>query len=515
MGGGQMPRRPKAKNTLTAGERVALYEAEREKRQREGAAEDSLASFTKSENAEKPSFRERKALAKPQSALVSVDFSVSVGKVSAMHGMCNGPVSYGADLSEMFREIGVPCVRFDCTDSALSACAVDLSRIFKNPDADPALSENYDFSYTDRYVEAARKSGAEIIFRLGESPDPLLSGKKVEIPEDLDRLALVCVNVIKHYNDGWAGGYSLGIDRFEIWSHDSSLDGRECLREFELYRRVASAITIYDGTLRVGGMGFDGLDTACREFVRYCAKNRVRLDFLTLSCFGADPREMGEQLRTAMAYVRNCGLSDTEIVVAKWGYLDVEALEGQPASRVLAGGGERMVGLRRKLFEAQASVKGAAYVGAFMLEAEGIPGVNAACFFDAQPLMSPWCAIADRLGRPQKPYYAFKAFGEIFRAGNGTVCECVEQQGYRHSGVYAKAAISDSGECYVMLSSFDGCGTVDLRLDGIPGSVCSAELYLLDGVKDLASGECIPISGMKKRMVLSLGEYSIALIKLF
>ena len=72
-----------------------------------------------------------------------------------------------------------------------------------------------------------------------------------------------------------------------------------------------------------------------------------------------------------------------------------------------------------------------------------------------------------------------------------------------------------NGECYIMIASHGGCGTVDLRIDGIPDNLYTADMYLLDGVKDLALGSSTPISGAKKRMILSLCEYGAVLIKLY
>ena len=43
--------------------------------------------------------------------------------------------------------------------------------VFPNPDADPALPASYDFRATDEYIAAVRATGAEIVYRLGESID--------------------------------------------------------------------------------------------------------------------------------------------------------------------------------------------------------------------------------------------------------------------------------------------------------------------------------------------------------
>ena len=84
-----------------------------------------------------------------------------------------------------------------------------------------------------------------------------------------------------------------------------------------------------------------------------------------------------------------------------------------------------------------------------------------------------------------------------------------------HTGVYACAATADSGEAYVMLASFKGCGVVDLRIDGISDNLYTADIYMLDGVKNMSLADSIPISGMKKRILLNVSEYGAVLIKLY
>lgn len=512
-----MPRKPKAKNTLSAGERVALFEAERENRiNRLGecrmTSDDDLTD-TPRESASvvlKSALRTEKSKPRPQSATVTVDFSIPTGELKPMHSMCNGPASYGADISSLFTEIGVPFVRFDGTDTAMSAYAVDVSRIFRDPFADPSAAENYDFSVTDRYVEAALCAGTKVIFRLGESFDPLFPDKKCTVFSDRNVLARVCGNIVKHYNDCWAGGFSLGIEYFELWQHAAEGDAHE---EFELYALLANSVKLVDENVKVGGLCFDRRDVTAREFVRYCKKNHVPLDFLTVTCFGCDPDRDAVEIERLAAFAQNLG-GEIEIVVGRYGYVPGSVLENENLERVLAGRGDKYASMRRRLFELQTTVEGAAYVAAMMLRLSAIPCVRMACFYDAQPMISPWCAICDRFGEPNKPFYAFKAYGELYRAKQSVLCESLQNDSFLHTGVYALAALSER-EGYVMLASFGGTSVIDLRLDGIPSSFYSAEVYMLDGVKNLVGGETIPISGIKKRLLLNVSEYGVVLVKLY
>ena len=435
-----MPRRPKAKDGLTAGQRVALYEAQLEEKRKnmlgENMSQENVATLgaAAEKAADAPvASNQQKKLQKPQHATVKVDLSLKTGEIKPLHGMCNGPVSYGADITPLFREIGVPYVRFDCTDTAISAYAVDVSRIFKNMDADPTDADSYDFECTDRYVRAVYLSGAKVIFRLGESVD-MIGDKKKDLPENIEALARVCVNIIRHYNEGWANGYTFGIEYFELWN----CSGERDVGEFELYRSLANSLKLYDEDLKLGGMSFSGFDGAVREFLRYCRKHRVPLDFVSIDCFGGDPESAGKDAEMLVMLMKNLGFDGVELVVGKWSYIDSDDVGNAPF--------EKAVGIlerRRGLLEAQRDVRGAAYAAALLLRLMDVPDIKTACFFDAQPMISSFCAIADSFGEPMKPFYAFKAYGDLYRAKNAVFTESIQTEGMAHTGIYVGAAVSD------------------------------------------------------------------------
>ena len=506
-----MPRKPKAKNTLSAGERAALYEAEQaEKREKRAVPTESSA---KAEAERKVKAEKVKIeLPKPQYATVRVDMSMPTDAVKPMHGMCNGPISYGADISSLFREIGVPFVRFDGTDTPISGYAVDISRIFRNPNADPRDLTNYDFTYTDRYIAAAHNAGAKVIFRLGESLDRWGIGKKVAYPEDLDVFVEVCANIVRHYNDYLADGYAYGIEYFEIWSANERAENLE--RDFEIYRRISSALKLLDSGIKVGGMCFDVRSGELREFLKFCRRTRSPLDFITVSSFDSAPGALADGVRELIPSLYNLGFGDTEIIVGAWSYIDREATDKLPLDKLLSSGEEKCAEARKKLFDSQRSVKGAAYALAFMIAASRVKEIKMACFYDAQPNLSPWCAISDRYGNREKTFHAFRAYGELYRAGREIYTISDEAEGFAHSGIYAMSAIGE-GAYYVLISSFDGCGIVDIRLDFIPSDIYTADIYMLDGVKDMTLADSIPITGDKKRLILNISKYGAAMIRLY
>ncbi len=521
-----MPRKPKPKDGLSAGERVALYEAKQAERMAQmsgGADEEKIKDDVRQKKngdlttadlsaAAKISPKPAKTLQKPQHATVKVDISWEIGEIKPLHGMCNGPVSYGADLSELYREMGVPSVRFSGTDTAVSMLAVDVSRIFKDPHADPHDAKNYDFKCTDAYVTAAYNCGAKVLFRLGESFDR--SGRKaVMLPTDIDAWCVVCINIIKHYNDYWANGYAFGIERFEIWGSDPLSEGDRAA-EYEIYRKLSAMIKLYDSGIKIGGMCF-GDNGEARDFIKFCRKTHSPLDFLTVSAFESSPLDVSSRIHELVPTLVNLGFGETEIIVGEWAYIP----KNVDLSTNIANGALLENKLdstaRKELFEGQCSIKGAAYALSAMLELGTISEVGAAYLYDAQPRISPWCPICDRFGEKQKPFYAFKMFGELYRARRALYCVSEQTEGYLHTGIYAGAARAAGGEVYILISSFEGCGVVDLRLDSIPSDIYTAQTYILDGVKDFVEGDTVQLSGVKKRLLLNISEFGAVLIKLY
>ncbi len=516
-----MPRKPKPKNTLSAGERAKLYEAALVEKQRRlsdlsasmpADTEESEAEYKHSENGTDveamPRKTGKKQLPKPESATVRVNFALPTGEIRPVHGVCNGPLSYGADLSALFSAVGVPYVRLD-------SYALEITRIFRDLDADPLDEDSYDFSVTDRYVEAALKCGAKLIFRLGEQLDLLQPSKKRYSPAEIDRLTQAALKIIDHYNEYFATGYSLEILYFELWGFGLCEDVDA---DFEAYRKMATAVKLHDSRLQVGGICFEELCKEAREFLRFCKKHELPLDFLSLSYFGDDPLELDALCERTIGYLANMGFTDCELLIGKWCFIDKDALGNLSLQQALQGELDSCKAARKAIFKSQGSVKSAAFSAASLLQICRREKLLTACYYNAEPMISPFGGLCDRFGDPQKPYYAFSSFSTLCCAGQAVYCESMQKEGFAHSGIYAAAALPKMGDGYIMLASFGGCGTVDLRLEEIPERFLSAEVMLLDGVKNLESGlpgAIVPLSGMKKRLVLNLSEYAVALIKLY
>ena len=180
---------------------------------------------------------------------ITVRFDRQSGQaVKPVHGICNGPLSESGliDTSAFYEEIGIPFIRLHDTDTPTSRTLVDISRIFPNFDADESDPANYFFEHTDQLLLAIDRLGAKPIYRLGESIDHSIFKRYARPPKDFEKWTRICVNIIRHYNEGWAGGFTLGISYWEIWNEpdlgNEMWDGGTAQQYRDLYKTAVAGI---------------------------------------------------------------------------------------------------------------------------------------------------------------------------------------------------------------------------------------------------------------------------------
>ena len=116
----------------------------------------------------------------------------------------------------------------DCCGSYGGSYFVDVSNIFRDFDADENDPASYDFHYSDEYIGAIIRSGANVVYRLGETIEWGSKKYRTYPPKDAHKWARICEHIIMHYNEGWCNGHHYGIEYFEIWNEPEI---RRCGRE--------------------------------------------------------------------------------------------------------------------------------------------------------------------------------------------------------------------------------------------------------------------------------------------
>ena len=153
-----------------------------------------------------------------------VDFTRKNGIIRRLNGgnlgpqMTRGNIDHGLAVTE-FSELEIPITRLH--DSPLGNPGmrlVDTQHIFGNFRADAQNPDNYYFIATDDHLRDIRAAGSEIFFRLGTSIEHTTNNYFAFPPQDYEKWADVCVNIIRHYNEGWNNGFSWNIIYWEIWN---------------------------------------------------------------------------------------------------------------------------------------------------------------------------------------------------------------------------------------------------------------------------------------------------------
>lgn len=423
--------------------------------------------------------------------LVTVDFASVTGNIKPLHGMCNGPLSPGSDLGTLFAGMGVPRVRFADAGGKQAGLFVNVSHVFPDMSANEYDPRSYRFAPTDALILAAAKSGAEIVYRLGESDN----GWHYAFPEQADKYVRVCLNIIRHYNDGWGDGMHLGIRLFEVWATPDAMQGVGNAAVFAFYEKVAHGVKSYDPALQVGGMGFADYGVMAREFIKYCKKKQIPLDFVSICAYGDTPDAALAGANKLSAYLQKSDMAHLPVWISEWNLARPEAGVLTPVQK-------------QEAYERVHSLPGAIFCASTLLRMQNAFGIEAATYYDAQPEISSLCGICDRFGNPAKPYYAFCAYDVLYRQGSAVYCDV---QG---SGVDAVASMGDRAGA-VMVAVANAPGLVDIRMNNLPDNVYSADVLILDGVRDLAHVQTLPLMGMSRQVCISVSKYALILIKLY
>ncbi|MEO7098397.1 MAG: hypothetical protein ABI162_03475, partial [Luteolibacter sp.] len=445
---------------------------------------------------------------------LSADFSVHTGAIRPLHGINKGPLAPGGifDVIKEQKELGIPFTRLhDC--GWPNPYVVDHHVVFPNPNADPTRPESYDFRLTDEYIEAVRKTGAEPIYRLGESIEHTSVKRFVHPPADMEKWAAVCLGIIRHYNEGWAGGFHYRIRYWEIWNEPEnrpvmwSGTDDDYLR---LYRTAATAIKKQFPDVKVGGpaLGASGsfvkgefrpTDFAV-NFLVMCRKENVPLNFFSWHCYTADPAELSSRARAIRRLLDSKGFTETESHLNEWNYLPGNAWG--PISR------SGTPSTRQRTYEAMSGAPGAAFVAAALLELQDVP-VNICNFFHGE--LGAFGIFTEQ-GVPLKVYQAFRAFQGLMETPRR-----VETRGAVAGKIAFAAGLSADGrEATLLVSNFaDPRSEVVLNWKSFAwtGGV-TAEIRTVDAASDFTKVRSEPVVDDSPSLHLTLKAPALALIRL-
>ena len=410
---------------------------------------------------------------------ITADPGKTTGKVKYMNGINNGPVvgSRGRGNMQLWKAAAIPYARNH--DAAFFSGyggehSVDVHAIFPDFSKDPDDPASYDFARTDRYLKTIMAGGTKVFYRLGSKIEPQPEKYGTKVPPDFKKWAVICEHIIRHYNEGWANGFRMDIEYWEIWNEpdlgfvkaSSTWQGTK-EQFFEFFRVAATHLKTCFPKLKIGGPAL-----ACdrnqwmKDFLTSMTsgKKRVPMDFFSWHFYGTDPNKVKDACFEVRTLLDRFGYKQTESILNEWNYN--RSFEGEAFNYSI----RTVIGL-----------KGAAFTAAVMCAGQNAP-TDMLMYYDARP-----CAYNGLFDfytySPLKTYYVFLAWSKLVKLGRRIEVDTQEK-----TGIYAVGA-TDGKKTGILISRFfdndDLPQDLPVTLTLKNGDLRGVRLYLIDDTHDL------------------------------
>ena len=368
----------------------------------------------------------------------------------------------------------------------------DISAIFPNFDADVNDPKSYDFACTDEEILCTLEAGTKTFFRLGESIDHRIVKHNINMPKDFQKWAEICEHIIRHYNEGWADGFNLNIEYWEIWNEpDLDAEDAEYRRTWtgtraqfcDMYEIAAKHLKKCFPHLKIGGPAFCGRVEWADVFLCEMQKRNVPMDFVSWHAYNKEPQGLLARADAFKALMVKYGYGDAESNLNEWNY--VRGWTDDFKYTLSAIHGE----------------KGASYVMACISEMQYADTVDMAMYYDTRP--SAFCGAFDLYTYdPLKGYYPLAWYSNFYDL------EASVKHTERPENVYTLCGVDKDGKAMAIVTHYsenDDTPAIDVNVDF--GKQGKYEIYRVD--KEY-TGEKI---GETEDLTFNLPVHSFILIK--
>lgn len=316
-------------------------------------------------------------------------------------------------------EAGIPYSRLHDTGGIYGQNRyVDIANIFRSFDADADNPESYDFAFTDVLLTSLAKENVKPFFRLGATIENQHYIKAYNIfpPKDNLKWAKICEKIIMHYNEGWANGYHLGIEYWEIWNEPEN----DILPEnnpmwkgtFSQYTNLYKTAAVYlknrFPNIKIGGYascGMYGID----EHEKFPFLEEKRKQYF-LDCFDIFLKEVKEN-NVPLDFFSWHSYAETEITVKHARYVrnKLDSLGFCKTESILD---EWNPGIQRR-----GTLCDSAKISEMMIAMQN-EEVDMLMYYDGQ-IHGAYQGLFNPINiKPFKAYYVFAAFSELYRLKN-------------------------------------------------------------------------------------------------
>lgn len=431
-------------------------------------------------------------------ATIVIDQTQKLGAIKPMHAVNNGPSVKKPGGDQMVGNFDDYCnARFpfarthdsiNCVSGGAHCC--DISAVFPDFAADESNPTNYDFVFTDHYLDNIHRAGTEIFFRLGQTIEHGPKKYGVLPPKDYAKWARICEHVIRHYNEGWgwnvdteyttrnvAWSNQFNIVYWEIWN-EPDLDpvdiglpknprcwGGTVTNFFELFEITAKHLKKTFPKLKIGGPAICGREDWGDRFLDYCEKKSVPLDFFSWHVYARNSDTIAEKAARIRRMMDKHGYDKAESILNEWNYIKGWVDDFVYSLRVESG---------------DLNLKGASFIASTMIDCQYQP-VDMLMFYDARLSTSMNNLFARTTYWPLKGYYPFYAWSRLVDYGTQVKCTVSETSGIANNANTGNVERKDK----TRKGAFHAVATVNA--DGSAGALLVSRYSDDDNVSDIGT----------------------------
>ena len=345
----------------------------------------------------------------------------------------------------------------------------DVSCIFPNFDADPYDPASYDFACTDESILICTDAGTETFFRLGQTIEHQIKKHHIFPPKDFHKWAVICEHIIRHYNEGWADGYQLGITYWEIWNEPDNDPEDSAYRRcwggtyaqfYDFYETAAKHLKSCFPHLKIGGPAVALRAGWLETFLTEMKKRNVEMDFVSWHLYTVDPRYVLSTAAGVKAVMDKCGYGNAESILNEWNYVKNWEDKFKYTISCIHG------------------IKGAIFALSCMCDAQNCDAIDMMMYYDTRP--SSFNGVFDFYTyEPLKGYYPFYWYGMFY----DMVREIPSEN--RIEDIHSLCGVGEDGKLLAVVAHYSDYDyypsktvSVDFGREGV------YEVYLLDEEHD-------------------------------